>query len=113
AIALLPILIGIARIRLVSKRSLQSANSRWAELVSRTPAISHFSGRVRILESRDATMPMTWGIVEPTLLVPVDSGEWPEWKCRNILLHELAHVERRDCLTQLVAQLACSVYWFN
>ena len=111
--SLVPVTAGIVRVRLLARRAHRSPNGRWSQLVSNTPAIAHFAGRVRIVEITAATMPMTWGIVEPTLLVPSDSGEWPEWKCRNILLHELAHVERRDCLTQLVAQLACAVYWFN
>lgn len=113
SLSVLPLLIGIARVRAVSKRARPAGNHRWADLMSRTPAIAHFSGRIRIVESDSHSMPMTWGIVEPTLLVPANSEEWPDWKCRNILLHELAHVERRDCLTQLVAQIACTAYWFN
>jgi BlaR1 peptidase M56 len=30
-----------------------------------------------------------------------------------VLRHELAHVRRYDCLTQLVGQLACALHWFN
>jgi hypothetical protein len=58
-------------------------------------------------------MPMTWGLFKPTLLVPSSASAWPDWQRRNVLLHELSHVERHDCLTQLVAQAACSLYWFN
>ncbi|MEP6506928.1 MAG: M56 family metallopeptidase [Gemmatimonadales bacterium] len=111
--ALSPLIAGIIRLNVLARRARRSTNGRWVDLVSVTPSIAHFAGRVRIVESEDATMPMTWGILEPTLLVPAASGDWPDWKCRNILLHELAHVERRDCLTQFVAQLACAVYWFN
>src|SRR5687767_3811510 len=112
-LSLLPLATAIARVRMLEARARVLGRSRWTTLIEKTPAISHLSGRVRVLESDRTTMPMTWGIVTPTLLVPAASERWPEWQCRNILLHELAHVERRDCLTQLAAQLACAVYWFN
>jgi hypothetical protein len=58
-------------------------------------------------------MPMTWGVTSPILLLPSSTSEWSEWQCRNVLLHELAHVERFDCLTQFVSRVACAIYWFN
>jgi beta-lactamase regulating signal transducer with metallopeptidase domain len=112
ALALLPLLVAQIRVRSIA-RNARPAGKRWNDLVTSTPSISGFAGRVRMLESADAQMPMTWGVTRPTLLVPGRSDKWADWQCRDILLHEIAHVQRRDCLTQLVAHIACAVYWFN
>jgi hypothetical protein len=47
------------------------------------------------------------------MLLPAESTGWTEQEARIVLLHELAHVKRWDCLTLLVAGLACSLHWFN
>jgi TonB family protein len=69
--------------------------------------------RVRVLESADAPMPLTWGILRPVVLLPEGAREWPPARLRTVLLHELAHVGRLDLLTQAVAQAACCLYWFH
>jgi beta-lactamase regulating signal transducer with metallopeptidase domain len=111
-LTLLPIAVAQIRIRFFARRA-RPASFRWARLIETTPSISPFAGRIRIIESSETTMPMTWGVFRPTLLVPAGGDGRPDWQCRDILLHELAHVDRRDCLTQLIAQIACAVYWFN
>jgi hypothetical protein len=47
------------------------------------------------------------------VLLPGDAGEWQAERRRVVLLHELAHIQRRDCLTQILAQAACALHWFN
>jgi HEAT repeat protein/beta-lactamase regulating signal transducer with metallopeptidase domain len=69
--------------------------------------------RVRFLRTRTKTMPMAWGIFRSSVLMPADADTWPAHRLRVVLLHELAHVKRRDCLTHLVAQIVCAAYWFN
>lgn len=111
-LTLFPVFVAWIRIRMLS-RNAKPAEARWRDLIASTNSISHLAHRVTILESSETAMPMTWGVFRPTLLVPSRAERWPDWQCRDILLHELAHVDRRDCLTQLVAQIACAVYWFN
>ena len=69
--------------------------------------------RVILLQSNAAIMPMTWGWLRPVILLPADSSGWSSARRRSVLLHELAHVQRLDCLTQTIAQAACAIYWFN
>jgi hypothetical protein len=58
-------------------------------------------------------MPQTWGTLRPAVLLPADVNDWSIQRRRVVLMHELAHVKRKDCLTQVMAQTACSFYWFN
>lgn len=60
-----------------------------------------------------AASPMVVGFLRPVVLLPSDSNTWSLERRRQVLLHELAHVQRRDVLTQSIAGLACAVYWFN
>lgn len=59
------------------------------------------------------SIPMVWGIVRPWLLLPADAAEWPEEKLRSVLLHEMAHLQRRDPAALLVAQITQALHWFN
>lgn len=68
---------------------------------------------VELLVHPDRAMPMTWGIFKTRLLLPAESCDWSAGRLRAVLLHELAHVKRRDCLTQLLVQSTCAVHWFN
>ena len=58
-------------------------------------------------------MPMTWGWLRPVVLLPADSATWSDDRRRSVLLHELAHVRRRDWLADSIARAACALYWFN
>jgi TonB family protein len=67
----------------------------------------------RIRESAGVDLPITFGLLRPTILFPHDAADWPLERLRLVMAHELAHVRRFDCLTQLLAEAACAIYWFN
>ena len=58
-------------------------------------------------------MPMTFGLFRSTILMPADAAEWTEERRRLVLLHELAHVRRRDAATHLVARVMLCFYWWH
>jgi beta-lactamase regulating signal transducer with metallopeptidase domain len=57
--------------------------------------------------------PVTWGWRRPVILLPTDAERWPAERLRAALLHEMAHIERRDYLAQLLACAACALLWFH
>ena len=67
----------------------------------------------RLLQSSDARMPFACGLVTPTIVLPADSEGWSLDRRRAVLLHELAHVRRRDLIGHTLGRLACAVYWFH
>ncbi|MDB5391264.1 MAG: hypothetical protein JWM11_6910, partial [Planctomycetaceae bacterium] len=54
-----------------------------------------------------------WGILKNRLLLPAAARHWTTAQLQSVLLHELAHIKRRDTLAQLLTQFACALHWFN
>lgn len=68
---------------------------------------------VRLLRSRESSMPMAFGTRRPAILLPAIAATWPDDRRRAVVLHELAHIVRYDCLVQTMAFAACTMYWFH
>ncbi len=106
---------------LVERRSLQRLAGRapavhdpeWARLLAECAGLMGIRRTCRLLRSPDETMPMTFGILQPTILIPAVADRWSPSRRRAVLLHELAHVARWDCLTQMLAAVACACYWIH
>lgn len=60
-----------------------------------------------------ASVPLAFGWLKPVILLPLDAPSWPRERLDAVLGHERAHVCRHDNFSQMVALLACAVYWFN
>ncbi len=58
-------------------------------------------------------VPMVWGVRRPCLLLPRGFESWSTEKRRGVLLHELAHLLRRDPLALWLAQTVKALHWFN
>jgi len=55
--------------------------------------------------------PLAFGVFHPLILLPHDAAHWPQARLDAVLAHEHAHLDRHDCLGQLLAQLTCAFYW--
>jgi beta-lactamase regulating signal transducer with metallopeptidase domain len=102
---------GTARVWWIARRATPSPV--WAPLGRDLAWMLGIDRQVTFLSGDEDAMPMAWGLVRARVLLPAEADDWPLERQRVVLLHELAHVKRRDCLTQMLAHIACAVYWFN
>jgi len=105
----------IGRIALVriKRRSEPVADVRFRLAAIKVSRSMGLKRRVRFVWGDSGAMPLTWGWIRPTVLLPQDAREWEADKILSVLRHELAHIKRYDCFVQGLIYLVCAVYWFN
>lgn len=102
------------RLARVRRRADPLADRRWKRFARRVSAGMGGPSRPPVRVSPEISVPLTCGLVRPTLLLPQEAvDEWPRERTEAVMIHELGHVLRRDTLTHLVGRLACAAYWFH
>ena len=112
-LVLLRLSIGTASVWWMTRRAEKVTGGEWARRAESLASKVGLTRPVALLKSSHITMPVTCGLVRAAVLLPADADDWSDERRHVVLLHELAHVKRRDCLTQMLAQVACALYWFN
>lgn len=107
------LLIGMVSTNLLARRTGRFENPDLVNLFSGLLSELKLGDNIRLLRSERTLMPMVCGIWHPVVILPAEAENWTEERSRVVLLHELTHIARRDCLVQLLAQLTCIFYWFN
>lgn len=112
ALCLLPtaVALGVTR-RLRRRGSVATRLSNQEILAARMRVRARWELRSSLTEVPASAM--TWGIARPIVLLPKDFSAWPKDRVEAIVLHELAHVRRMDCLSQLLSRFTCALYWFH
>lgn len=107
------VIVGILAVQWMTRQSRRVLDAPWMKMAVALASEVGVSSNITFLRSGRATMPMACGVLRPAVMMPGEADAWPADRLRIVLLHELAHVKRHDCLTHLVAQVACAFHWFN
>jgi len=89
---------------------------RLAEQAQPLPSLAILSlgsGQYDIAASEAVRVPLTVGIVRPRVLLPADWSSWSAELLASVLRHEQSHIDRRDLLVGLLAEINRCVYWFH
>ena len=83
------------------------------DLVRDLCAQNGISREVPVLLHEAVAAPLTYGALQPRILLPADARTWSNGNLRRALVHEIEHVHRGDWLTQVLARTVCAAYWFH
>ena len=94
-------------------RESEPLDEEWHSVAQSLAGKMGISRSVRLFSSTRIQAAMTKGVWRPEIIVPGDSPEWSEQRRRIVLIHELAHIRRRDMLIEAIAKVAGVVFWCN
>src|SRR5580704_1167307 len=112
-LTLVPLAVGLVANTRVRFGNRRLHDSDWRPLVSRLSNQLGLRRPVTLLSAGPRQMPLTFGLWRPCVVLPADAQTWTTERRQIVLLHELGHIQRYDVPLQMIARLACAVYWFH
>ncbi len=100
-------------VRRFARHATLVSDGRWSALLHEAAQALGVRRAVRLLRSREHSVPVALGTRRPSIVVPAIAETWADDRRRAVVLHEMAHVARLDCFTQALASVACAIYWFH
>jgi len=67
----------------------------------------------RLAESELLSVPVTFGVCRPAILLPSGWRDWEPSELDAVLAHEISHVVRRDALAERLSLLHRAIFWFS
>jgi bla regulator protein blaR1 len=101
------LLAGLALLRRWTRGARAITDPQWLDAFARAGG-----GRARLLVSDLVPSPLSWGWLNPVILIDPDTLAEPG-EADAILAHELAHVARADWPALMLTRIAATLFWFN
>jgi len=105
--------IGLLYGRRLRRAAKQIRDEQLTEHLSRRARSFRLTSIPVCAESEVIAVPVTMGVLRPTILLPVTWREWDDAKLDAVVTHEMSHVARQDALTQHLSLLHRATFWFS
>ncbi|HSG68064.1 MAG TPA: M56 family metallopeptidase [Bacteroidales bacterium] len=105
---------GYALVRRYRTHRVRAVGGRWENRFRQLALQIRVSNKVRLLESALVKVPMAIGFFKPVVLVPLGMlNGVPAQQMEAILVHELAHIYRRDYLMNLIQSILEVIFFYH
>ncbi len=104
---------GLLSVRRLVRGARPIDDAAWTAAAAEAARTLSLRRQVALLVSGGTEVPLTAGVFRPVLVLPRAAASWGADLRRVVLLHELAHVRRRDTLARVAAETVAALYWFH
>jgi len=91
--------------------SIPVRNEHLLELVDKYQ--SKLKRKVQIRQSQKIASPLTYGVINPIILIPKTLNFKQSNQLEYVFAHEYIHIKRFDCLIKIIATIVLCIHWFN
>ncbi len=104
--------IGACRLRhwLINGKDLNESSQRLIKQTAKDVGLSRVPTTRMVNQT---AIPLVFGFARPAVLLPRDFESWPRAEQRAAILHEFAHIVRRDLIGQWISKLMNVAFWFH
>ena len=113
SVSVVILLVGLGRLAWIASSARRITDGRWAVAADAIARELGLRRPVAILQTDHPALLVTWGFVQPQVILPRAAPDWTDARIRVVLSHEFAHIKRGDWLIQMVAEGVRAGYWFN
>lgn len=103
----------LLRVNAITKHGRPAEDAEIRRIAERASLAAGTRRAVRIIMTERSSLPFSWGIRHPTVVLPMAATGWPTEQKESVLLHEIAHIARRDYPIHLAVEIARALYWPN
>lgn len=106
--------VGLSYIKRIARFESSPADFAWLQKFEALKSKLGITGKVALLQSNIIKVPIASGLLKPMIIVPASlfANMTPEL-IESILLHELAHIRRKDFLVNILQSFAETIFFFN
>lgn len=72
-----------------------------------------FCRKIRLYKSRALQTPVTYGVIFPKIVWPLELRNASRLDIRNMIAHELEHIRKFDVGRRVLLSIALCIHWFN
>ena len=110
---LVPLTAGYATARKLVREGKRAEGACWDGVQEELSAERPSGPEPTVILSERLRVPLTCGVWRPSIVLPTAAEAWEPSRKRAVLLHEIAHIRRRDVAVQLGTQLVAAMWWFQ